>query len=111
MTNYWANQGQLNFGGSLTGYHNYHHNFPWDYRAAEEVAGFNLTSVFIEICAKLGLAFNLRTASSDVVRAARVKQGDGQLINAKQQEVKSLAIWAQEVVKQRKIGEQTCEFL
>lgn len=55
------------------GYHNYHHSFPWDYKAGETGAGFNLTSVFIEFMAKIGQASNLRVASSEVITAGRMK--------------------------------------
>lgn len=37
------------------GYHNYHHTFPWDYKAAElGDHSSNLTTLIIDIFAKLG---------------------------------------------------------
>jgi stearoyl-CoA desaturase (delta-9 desaturase) len=45
------------------GYHNYHHSFPFDYRAAEDGSFWNPTKKFIEFMAFLGLAFNLKTVS------------------------------------------------
>jgi len=38
------------------GWHNYHHVFPWDYKTGEFGYTLNVTTLFIDICAKLGLA-------------------------------------------------------
>jgi len=64
------------------GWHNYHHCFPWDYRAAEEGLStllFNFTwnwsTVFIDLMACLGLAYDLKTTSHKVVEE-RKKSGD-----------------------------------
>ncbi|KAI1283770.1 Stearoyl-CoA desaturase 5 [Halotydeus destructor] len=53
------------------GYHNYHHQFPSDYRASEDGHGWNGTKYFIEFMAAIGQAFNLRTASRLVVDATK----------------------------------------
>ncbi|KAI1286026.1 Delta(9)-fatty-acid desaturase fat-6 [Halotydeus destructor] len=50
-----------------SGYHNYHHMFPSDYASSEPDVRFNLSRDFIRLMAKLGLAYNLRTASRSVV--------------------------------------------
>lgn len=51
------------------GWHNYHHVFPWDYKAAElGDYKFNLTTAFIDFFAKIGWAYDLKFASSDIVR-------------------------------------------
>ncbi|XP_048507470.1 acyl-CoA Delta(11) desaturase-like isoform X2 [Athalia rosae] len=50
------------------GSHNYHHTFPWDYKATESLfKHFSLTTLFINACAKLGLAYDLREASPELV--------------------------------------------
>lgn len=90
------------------GYHNYHHNFPQDYKAAEHVAGFNFTSLFIEACAALGLAYNLRTASNEVVSAAKEKNAKKVVTETRS---KKLVTWASEVYKNLQFSEQSCEFL
>ncbi|KAL6427784.1 hypothetical protein ACFW04_008308 [Cataglyphis niger] len=60
------------------GYHNYHHVFPWDYRSAEIGNDkINYTTFFINICAKLGLAYDLRYPSLDSIRNIVLKRGDG----------------------------------
>ncbi|XP_050459367.1 acyl-CoA Delta-9 desaturase-like [Cataglyphis hispanica] len=60
------------------GYHNYHHAFPWDYRSAEiGNNNMNYTTIFINICAKLGLAYDLRYPSIDLIKNIVLKKGDG----------------------------------
>ncbi|XP_072746680.1 acyl-CoA Delta-9 desaturase-like [Anoplolepis gracilipes] len=50
------------------GWHNYHHVFPWDYKAAEfGNYGLNVTTALIDFCAYLGLAYDLKTASTDMI--------------------------------------------
>ncbi|MFH4976897.1 hypothetical protein AB6A40_003606 [Gnathostoma spinigerum] len=51
------------------GAHNYHHTFPQDYRASEDpVLGINFTKVFIDLFAKVGLAYDLKTVSDETIR-------------------------------------------
>ncbi|XP_070159023.1 acyl-CoA Delta-9 desaturase-like [Polyergus mexicanus] len=51
------------------GWHNYHHVFPWDYKAGEfGNYWLNFTATFIDLCAYLGLAYDLKTASADMVK-------------------------------------------
>lgn len=51
------------------GWHNYHHVFPWDYKAAElGDYKLNMTTAFIDFFAKIGWAYDLKTVSSDTVR-------------------------------------------
>ncbi|CAK1543945.1 unnamed protein product [Leptosia nina] len=59
------------------GWHNYHHAFPWDYKAAELVDFINPSARFIDFCAKLGLAYDLKTASPEMVANRIRKAGDG----------------------------------
>ncbi|XP_067216509.1 acyl-CoA Delta-9 desaturase isoform X1 [Linepithema humile] len=51
------------------GWHNYHHVFPWDYKAAElGNYSLNITTAFIDFFAYLGLAYDLKTASDDMIK-------------------------------------------
>ncbi|XP_011637422.1 (11Z)-hexadec-11-enoyl-CoA conjugase-like [Pogonomyrmex barbatus] len=65
------------FGGG-EGWHNYHHVFPWDYKAAELGSYmFNLTTMFIDFFAKIGWAYDLKQPSEKLVRNTAIKKGDG----------------------------------
>jgi stearoyl-CoA desaturase (delta-9 desaturase) len=48
------------------GWHNYHHVFPFDYKAAELPYVFNLTTMFIDAFALIGWAYDRKTASHEV---------------------------------------------
>ncbi|KAM0731934.1 Acyl-CoA Delta-9 desaturase [Formica fusca] len=60
------------------GWHNYHHSFPWDYKAAELGSyRLNLTTAFIDFMAWLGLAYDLKTSNSEMIDSLCAKKGDG----------------------------------
>ncbi|XP_037956475.1 acyl-CoA desaturase isoform X2 [Teleopsis dalmanni] len=60
------------------GWHNYHHVFPWDYKTGEFGSyKLNVTTGFIDLCAKLGLATGRKFVSSDMVIRRAAKCGDG----------------------------------
>ncbi|KAK0182153.1 hypothetical protein PV327_000317 [Microctonus hyperodae] len=60
------------------GWHNYHHAFPWDYKASELGAyGLNTTTALIDFMAWLGLAYNLKTPSKEVIERISISNGDG----------------------------------
>ncbi|CAG9858145.1 unnamed protein product [Phyllotreta striolata] len=60
------------------GWHNFHHAFPSDYKTGELGFGFiNLTTGFIDLMAILGLAYDLKTASEELIRAKMANRGDG----------------------------------
>ncbi|XP_049854418.1 acyl-CoA Delta-9 desaturase-like [Schistocerca gregaria] len=60
------------------GWHNYHHAFPWDYKAAELGAyGFNVTTLFLDLFACLGMVYDRRVPSEDLVRRTALMNGDG----------------------------------
>ncbi|KAK3849817.1 hypothetical protein Pcinc_043443 [Petrolisthes cinctipes] len=61
------------------GWHNYHHVFPWDYRTAElgGLSNYNITSLAIDFCSKLGLAYDLRTVKKDLIQQRVTRTGDG----------------------------------
>jgi stearoyl-CoA desaturase (delta-9 desaturase) len=60
------------------GFHNYHHVFPYDYKTAE--LGdyvFNPTTAFIDIFAKIGWAYSLKTVSGKTIKKRIARTGDG----------------------------------
>ncbi|XP_063375169.1 acyl-CoA Delta-9 desaturase-like [Cydia amplana] len=59
--------------------HNYHHAFPWDYRTSELGASttFSLTTALINLFARIGWAYDLKTISDDVIRKRVIRTGDG----------------------------------
>lgn len=67
------------------GWHNYHHAFPWDYKAAElgDLHG-NVTAAFIDFFARVGWAYDLKTASKEMVARRVRRTGDGSHPDARQ---------------------------
>ncbi|KAJ1522181.1 hypothetical protein ONE63_002491 [Megalurothrips usitatus] len=59
------------------GWHNFHHTFPWDYRAAEFGQNFNLTCSIIEMFEKIGWAYDLKAAPESLVKRRALRTGDG----------------------------------
>nr|UFI01024.1 fatty-acyl-CoA desaturase EcauDES4 [Cadra cautella] len=60
------------------GYHNYHHTYPWDYKAAELGNNkFNLTTKFIDFFAWIGWAYDLKTVPQESVYKRMERTGDG----------------------------------
>lgn len=60
------------------GWHNYHHVFPWDYRTAEfgGLINYNITSLTIDLCSKVGLAYDLRTVTPEMIDRRINRTGD-----------------------------------
>lgn len=60
------------------GWHNYHHVFPWDYKAAElGNYGLNLTTMFLDFFQKVGWAYDMKEPSKELVKNTIEKYGDG----------------------------------
>ncbi|XP_073952515.1 acyl-CoA Delta-9 desaturase-like [Choristoneura fumiferana] len=59
------------------GWHNYHHTFPWDYKAAELSTLFNQSAKIIKFFEDIGLAYDLKTASPEMISKRVVRTGDG----------------------------------
>ena len=63
------------------GWHNYHHVFPWDYKAAElghfYLTNINLTTFLIDMFAKIGWAYDLKEPSAELVKRVIMNRGDG----------------------------------
>jgi stearoyl-CoA desaturase (delta-9 desaturase) len=66
----------VSFGAGGEGWHNYHHTFPMDYKAAEVPYFFNLTTAFIDLWAKMGLAYDLKSVPKSVVEKRRNRTGE-----------------------------------
>lgn len=59
------------------GWHNYHHVFPWDYKAAElGNYRYNFSTGFIDFFAKIGWAYDLKTASNEYIQKRMARTGD-----------------------------------
>jgi len=56
------------------GYHNFHHEFPSDYRNAIEWWQYDPTKWFIWTCKKLGLAYDLKEFRQNEIEKGRVQQ-------------------------------------
>lgn len=62
----------------LSGWHNYHHTFPWDYKTAELGAyRLNFTTSFLDFMAKLGWAYDLKTTTPEMIQMRTERTGDG----------------------------------
>nr|AHH30813.1 fatty acid desaturase D6 [Tribolium castaneum] len=59
------------------GWHNYHHVFPWDYKAAE-LGNYrpNLSTAFIDFMAKIAWAYDLKSVSPEMLRKRKMRTGD-----------------------------------
>lgn len=55
------------------GYHNFHHEFPSDYRNAIEWHQYDPTKWFIRICKALGLAYDLKTFRANEIEKGRLQ--------------------------------------
>ncbi|XP_038221938.1 acyl-CoA Delta(11) desaturase-like [Zerene cesonia] len=59
------------------GWHNYHHVFPFDYKAAEHFDFFNFGTNFIRFFNKIGWAYDLREATPEMINSTAKRLGDG----------------------------------
>lgn len=67
----------VSFIGLGEGWHNYHHAFPWDYKASEFGMNLNTTTRIIEFFAKIGWAYDLREVNNAVMESRIKRCGDG----------------------------------
>jgi len=63
-------------GANGEGFHNYHHTFPWDYATGELGWVLNITTIFINFCALIGQAYDLKTTSKSMIRERKQRTGD-----------------------------------
>jgi len=66
--------GTISFLSVGEGWHNYHHVFPNDYKTPDFEL-INLTIRFIQLCEKLGLAYDLKTVSPEMVKRRMQRTG------------------------------------
>ncbi|XP_044262551.1 acyl-CoA Delta-9 desaturase isoform X2 [Tribolium madens] len=60
------------------GWHNYHHTFPWDYKAAE-LGNYkvNATTLLLDLFAQIGWAYDLKSPSRELIQQVIDNHGDG----------------------------------
>ncbi len=58
------------------GWHNFHHTFPWDYKAAELGWKFNLSTFIIDMFATIGWTWDLKTVSLKMIEDRVCRTGD-----------------------------------
>ncbi|KAJ9579982.1 hypothetical protein L9F63_004365 [Diploptera punctata] len=59
------------------GWHNYHHCFPWDYKASEYGYFFNTSTRIIHVLERFGLVTNLKEATEKMIKKRVNRTGDG----------------------------------
>lgn len=59
------------------GFHNYHHTFPFDYSTSELGGTWNVTTLFIDAMAALGLAYDRKRVSPEAIARRKQRTGDG----------------------------------
>ncbi|XP_026750207.1 acyl-CoA Delta(11) desaturase-like [Galleria mellonella] len=59
------------------GWHNYHHAFPFDYKAAEHFDILNITTWLIRLGAKIGWVYDLKEATPQMINSIANRLGDG----------------------------------
>lgn len=78
------------------GWHNYHHVFPWDYKAAElGDYRFNLTTLWLDFFAKIGWAYDRKVPSKELVRKVMEKYGDSSHIEEVPEDFNSNCVMAE----------------
>lgn len=80
------------------GYHNFHHEFPSDYRNALKWYQYDPTKVVIYLTSKLGLAYNLKRFSQNAIDQCVLQQKQKQLDRARSQlnwgpQLSDLPVW------------------
>lgn len=71
--NFWK---VWNFLGEM--YHNYHHVFPYDYKASEYgwFGQWNISALFIDLMAAIGQAYDLKSAPKKLVHQRKKRTGE-----------------------------------
>ena len=79
---YWPRENSfVTFLSLGEGYHNFHHVFPWHYSTSEwgGSRAFNVTTLAIDLFCLLGLAYDRKTVSQDIINARVERTGDHNL--------------------------------
>ncbi|XP_060077754.1 stearoyl-CoA desaturase 5-like [Ylistrum balloti] len=71
-----ANNLAVVFSAAGEGFHNYHHVFPQDYATSEYGLRFNITTMFIDFMAFLGLASDRKVISSKTIQMRKERTGE-----------------------------------
>lgn len=62
----------------ITGFHNFHHVFPWDYKTEEfGIYWCNFSTAFLDFFSWLGWATELKTVSNELIQKRVERTGDG----------------------------------
>ena len=88
------------------GYHNFHHQFPMDYRNAIRWYQYDPTKWFTWVCSSLGLASHLKVFPENEVRKGQLTM---QL--KKLRETQEGLIWAPEVTDLPVVSWESCKLL
>lgn len=60
------------------GFHNYHHVFPFDYKAAElQFSPLNISTMFIKLMIAIGQIYDVKEATPEMVQKRKMRTGDG----------------------------------
>ncbi|XP_067616966.1 acyl-CoA Delta-9 desaturase [Eurosta solidaginis] len=66
------------------GWHNYHHVFPWDYKAGElGTYQYNWTTAFLDFMAYIGQAYDLKSVPKEMILKRVQRTGDGTHLSVK----------------------------
>ena len=57
----------------ISGFHNYHHEFPFDYKTSEMGWKLNVTTVFIDFMAFIGQAYDRKQLSQKMIDERKLK--------------------------------------
>ena len=88
------------------GYHNFHHQFPMDYRNAIKWYQFDPTKWFIATCAALGLASHLRMFPQN-----EIKKGELTMQLKRLKKVQDEISWPTQVADLPVVSWDSCEYL
>ena len=66
----------VSFGAIGEGFHNFHHTFPFDYSTSEYGPYVNMTTIFIDFCASLGLVWDRKKVSLEAVVNRKKRTGN-----------------------------------
>lgn len=87
------------------GYHNFHHQFPMDYRNAIRWYQYDPTKWFIWVCSRFGLASHLKVFPDN-----EVKKGQLTMQLKRLRETQEVLSWAPELDNLPIISWESCEF-
>lgn len=96
--------GSLTLTISLSGHHNFHHEFPKDYRNGTKWYDYDPTKWMIKLCEFLGLASGLVAASEQDIKKALIQTAEQKLALAK-----SELHWGPELAKLPRLTKRDVE--